>query len=71
MMNIVEPCEACGTRQWLLVRNNVHGLRVERCDLCSSETLTDDQAADLAEPFLTALLMRFDEGSVELREAQP
>ena len=60
-MNIPDPCTVCGTRGWLLVRNDEHGLRIERCDNC--QTMTDEQAWDDAEPLLIDLLMRFDEGT--------
>jgi len=31
-----DSCEICKDRGWLLVNNDVHGLRVERCDACSN-----------------------------------
>ena len=55
------PCSVCGTRGWLLVRNDTHGLRIERCDECA--IITDSQAWDIAGSFLVDLLMRFDEGT--------
>ena len=55
------PCSVCGTRGWILVRNDTHGLRIERCDECA--IMTDSQAWDIAESFLVDLLMRFDEGT--------
>ena len=59
-----EVCEVCGTRRWILARNDTHGLRIERCDSC--QVMTDEEAWNDAEPFLAALLTRFDEGSPEL-----
>ena len=54
-------CEICGTRGWLIVTNDVHGVRVERCDMC--QQMTDQEAWNEAGPFLTDLLMRFDQGT--------
>ena len=60
-IDIPTPCSVCGTRGWILARNDTHGLRVERCDECT--IMNDNQAWDMAEPFLVDLLMRFDEGT--------
>jgi hypothetical protein len=35
-------CSACRGRGYILARNNVHGLRIERCDACGR--YTDDHA---------------------------
>jgi hypothetical protein len=29
-----QSCEACGGEGWILANNDVHGLRIERCDTC-------------------------------------
>jgi len=38
------PCSVCRGRGYILANNNVHGLRIERCDTCMKYA-TDDQAA--------------------------
>ena len=60
-IDIPTPCSVCGTRGWILARNDTHGLRIERCDECA--IMNDSQAWDTAELFLADLLMRFDEGT--------
>jgi hypothetical protein len=41
---VKRPCSACRGRGYILANNNVHGLRIERCDTCMKYA-TDDQAA--------------------------
>lgn len=41
-------CPACGGARFLLQRNDTHGLRIERCDACSADSLDDEQAAKIA-----------------------
>lgn len=36
------PCSVCRGRGYILADNDVHGLRIERCDTCAQ--YTDDQA---------------------------
>lgn len=36
------PCSVCRGRGYILANNNVHGLRIERCDTCGR--YTDEQA---------------------------
>lgn len=46
-------CAGCGGLGWLLLNNDLHGLRVERCDNCKA-LLSDDAAAVAAYPLLEA-----------------
>jgi hypothetical protein len=40
---VKRKCSACAGRGYILAKNNVHGLRIERCDTCEKYA-TDDQA---------------------------
>lgn len=47
-----EHCQVCQERGWLLVSNDRHGLRIERCDTCS-KFQCDEHAGTAAWPVLS------------------
>lgn len=47
-------CSVCRGRGYILANNNVHGLRIERCDTCRRYA-TDEQA----------VLRAYEDGNVE------
>ena len=42
-------CKACDDKTWFVATRSEGRLAIERCDACSEETLTDMDAAKLAQ----------------------
>ncbi len=54
-------CSACEGRGYILADNDVHGLRIERCDTCGR--YTDEQA--VAKAYEQAVIRAYEEGVLQ------
>jgi hypothetical protein len=78
-----EHCDACKGVGWLLTNNDVHGLRIERCDTCEKFE-SDDKAVkavvnsherlvsalELCKSFLSSSVKSGQEGDYELLQVR-